>query len=482
MDPKISKALEGLKKELASIASENLRQVKELGDGSKDALEEMANLHKEIAALKKAEADRQAENSPAGKGGKQKKRRIGVGRQFVTSDGYKEWKSRKTIGSKNVPTQIDLDRSFFSKKTTEDYIGEENAGALVVAMERPDIIEKRVSEPIVRSLVTVMPTTETNSVSAGREVETRVPTVKLTADEGIGTSVFAVDSVQGFRDQMPFNTFRLDNDTTTETLLIADGGIDEDALTITTTAVSTIACVTGNLCTGTAYSSTDEGQIVPRTYTKFEDYTVPVVDLYTDVPITKNKLNDVASLQDFVERKGMALTAEMEDLNIFYSEPLKSTQMTGIFYDTDVTEMKWSEQATGTKIFDFILNAMVALMKLNWKPTALVLEPDVWKELVKSKASDGHYLYLPSLNGSVPDTILDLALKPANTLLPTHGVIADWAMAMTLYDRETSSIEIGTSGDDLKRRMRTLVMGERIAFGIDSPEGVIRMIFDSAPT
>jgi HK97 family phage major capsid protein len=330
--------------------------------------------------------------------------------------------------------------------------------------------------PILRSLVEVLTTTETNLVKTDRESSERKPVATLTADEGIGTDVFAVNNTEGFDIVAPFNQITLDNGTLTENLVI--DAIDPAALTISTSAVSTIAMLTGDPIYGSRFTTTAEGLISPQGSIVFADYDVDIVDLVIFVTTTLDKLRDVPALESLINNRLLAWLGEMEDVNGFYGAGTTGT-MTGIFQDSAVAEINYSSEPAGSNIWDFIMSGYYNIAGANYRADAVVVHPDEHEKLVKMKASDGHYLFMPSLAGDAPSSVFTMRLEMSNLLSSGDGVIADWRMGCTLYDRERGELEIGTTGSQLRQRKRDIIASERIGFGIESPNALQRLKFNA---
>lgn len=468
--------LESLQSDLIPLIKENSEKIKNHGQGSEEILKKMGGIATEMDKIKASLAEIEASKAPASRGTKNSRGGRSIGRRFTQSDAYKAW--RKTKGVHSVPNSDKAEVGTLFEKAVSISVGDETAGDLVLPYYRPGIVEKPKFMPFVRDLVTVLPVASSDVVKTDREASEWEIATQLTAVAPIGTSVFSVKNTQGFDNDSPFKEITLNNGSAEESLLI--NSIDHDTMKITTTAVSTIAMAADDAIYASAYTPTIEGALVPQQVSRFEDYDVPIVDLFTSTNVTLNKLRDVTGLEDAINRRALSSVARMEDINCLYGTG-GSGKMTGIFNDAGVTELAWSAQTAGTNAFDFFLNAYYALAGKNFTPTALVVNPAVHKLFVDMKASDGHYLFLPSLSDAATSTAFAIRFMWSNSLLATHGVLADWDAAMTIYDREQAEISIGNANDDFTRRRKTILAGERVGFGIELPSGVIRLIFDSAP-
>lgn len=482
----VNKRIAELSKSLAPLLEANQKSIADHGVGLDGVIEAISKFGAEVTDLtgKQAHlttevAGMQAAGSAAAKA--TPKRPRSLARRIAEDKVVQSWmKSRGTDACR-----IEVGPLWSQK---EDVIGPSDVDAtdiIVPQFVRPPIA---IAQPmaIMRSLCTVLPTTETNLVNVGKESEFNKLITGLTADEGIGSSTFAVVNANGFDDYAPFSTITLDNGTTTEVLTIDTAGVDIDAKTLTTTAVSTIALTVANgSIRGTRYRPTPAGLVAPRSNKKFIDKKIPIVDLDSKMVVTLNQLNDVPSLETTLRQNLLTALAEMEDVNFFYANGNGISTMQGVYFDPALitSTTLWSAQTAGTSLLDFIINQFYDIVQTdNYIPNTVLVSPDVHRDLVKLKASDGQYIFWSqATEGAAPSNVFAMRLMMTNTLVAQSCIVADFATAFYIADRESAEVEIGRENDQLSLRERTLLAVERVGFGVVKPEAARLLTMDSKP-
>lgn len=349
-----------------------------------------------------------------------------------------------------------------------------NVSAGVYPMYRPDIVETPRRIPVLRSLVPVVPTTSTDSVISTREVTRRRLFTLLDGAVASGNSSFVVDNIEGFSSVAPFNTLTLDNGSATESLTIQS--VTRATRTIVTTANSTINMADNDKIYASNIIITAEGYAAPSSLVTLANYTVPICRLTTNIKASLEKLRDIATAEDYINRHLMDLMVDAEDTNFLYGPGGSSpNKIKGLFVDSDVTT---ATRTGSTTALDHILSQIYALANNNYIPTATLVSVNTHKTLAQLKDSTGNYLlWMSQGNGGMADRLNITRLVMTNMLQSAHGVVADWTRACTIYDREAAEITVHEVGNDALEHQRTLLAGERVGFGIERPSGVICMSF-----
>lgn len=348
-----------------------------------------------------------------------------------------------------------------------------NVSDAVRPFYRPDIVENPRRMPVMRRVVPTVPTTATDSVISTRESARRRLAAKLTATANSGSTTFTVDNIQGFEATAPFNSFTLDNGTSTETLTIQS--INRTTGVITTTAASTINMAIGDYVYAANFIVTAEGQVAPRGLVELANYTVPICRIASHVKASLEKLRDITSAEDYINRNLGDLIADSEDLQFFYGLGGTSpSRIKGIWNDSDVAT---SARGSATAL-DHILNNIYDLADNNYTPTAALVSVSVHKSLATLKDSTGNYmLWMSQGNGGMAPRLNVVDLVMTNMLTSGHGVIADFSRACTIYDREQADISIHEVGNDALEHQRTILASERVGFGIERPLAIKKLTF-----
>ena len=413
-------------------------------------------------------ADIEAKAAGGGRSSANDNERRTVGRQFVESDNYKNFLT--AAGKREYLAPVSVKR-FWGKSQREIKASNEmdttNYGSAVVPFYQEGIITVPKRMPLLRRLCQVIPVGNTNSVIMDREVAEYDHAAKLTALANIGATSLTVNNAAGFRTVAPFNELTLDNGTDTEVVTISAVNTTTNVLTVSAT---TIAMAAGDRVSARAYGTTAEGLLAPSSFEQLEDYTVQIGRLATQLKINIDVLSDVNQAEAFIQDRLLARHGRNEDLNFIYGDG-NSNKIKGIFQDTDVPTETY---ASGTTL-DFLIDVAYGLAEEDYIATAIAVHPRAHKKVVKTKGSDGHYIYLPSATDGAPDRVYAIPFLWSNQLATTQGIAGDFMMGCKILDREDGTVEAGTVDDDFTRFKRTLIASSRVGFGIPLPRAIRKL-------
>lgn len=339
----------------------------------------------------------------------------------------------------------------------------------------PGLVEFPKLMPMIRLLVPAMATTETNLIKLDREKQELPLVARVTAVSNIGDTTINVDNVTGFSTSTGWATVYLDNgsdpvETNTVTTITADSSGDgSGVLTVTATG---IALAVGDRVYAQRFGVTPEGDLAPRSLDEYEDYEVAVAELSTFVRANAVKLSDITYLEQFIERRLLNRIARMEDLHCFYG-PGGTGKIKGIFADTAVAE----STRTGGTYQDHIIGGIYSVWGRYYQPMDVVVALSIHQALTTAKDSTGRYLFWSDQQAGTPMQMHVARLHGHNQLSATHGVVGDFGMACTIFDREDAQVEIGYNNDDMQRRKKTILAYERLAFAIEQPNALQRLVF-----
>lgn len=385
----------------------------------------------------------------------------------VTPDGKSE------LGSFfNRAERMSLHSNSLEIKAPGEWSGDA-VSAGVRPMYRPDIVEAPRRMPVMRTLAPTVPTTATDSVISTREVSRRRLAAKLTAQANSGATTFTVDNIQGFEATAPFNSLILDNGSTTETLTIQS--INRTTGVITTSTASSINMAVGDYVYAPNFVITAEGQVAPRGLVELANYTVPICRIASHVKASLEKLRDIVSAEDYINRNLSDLIADSEDLQFLYGLGGSSpSRIKGIWNDSDVAT---SARGSATAL-DHILNNIYDLAENNYTPNAALVSVSVHKSLATLKDSTGNYLlWMSQGNGGMAPQLNVVRLIMSNMLTSGHGLIGDFTRACTIYDREQAEVSVHEVEKDALEHQRTIIASERVGFGIERPLALKKLTF-----
>jgi HK97 family phage major capsid protein len=132
-------------------------------------------------------------------------------------------------------------------------------------------------------------------------------------------------------------------------------------------------------------------------------------------------------------------------------------------------------QGKGTdNVLDAIFKARTQI-RVNGKgrPGAVLLHPNDWqgirlaRENVATGTLGSYLMGPPSQAGAV--TVWGLPVVESEAITENTGLIGDFTMGCTLYDREQAAIRVGTIDDQFVRNMQTILAELRAAFVVYRP-------------
>lgn len=382
-----------------------------------------------------------------------------------------------SIWGKTLSTPADLVERIIKaglEGKTVDF-DDDSVGTGVNPQYIPGLVEFPKLMPLIRMLCPAMATTETNLIRLDREKAELPLVARVTAVSNIGDTTINVDNVSGFSTASGWTAIYLDNgsdpvETNAVSAVTPDSSGDgSGVLTVTATG---IALAVGDRVYAQRFGVTPEGDLAPRSLDEFEDYEVPVCELSSFVRANAVKLSDITYLEQFIERRLLNRQARMEDLHCFYG-PGGTGKIKGIFADSAVNS---STRTSGT-YQDHIIAGIYSVWGRYYQPQDCVVSLGIHQALTTAKDSTGRYLFWSDQQAGAPMQMHVVRLHGHNQLTATHGVLGDFATACTIFDREDAQIEIGYNNDDMQRRKKTILAYARLAFAIEQPNALQRLVF-----
>lgn len=186
------------------------------------------------------------------------------------------------------------------------------------------------------------------------------------------------------------------------------------------------------------------------------------------IPITNRMLDDAPAMRGIVDsRLLLGLDIKIEDQII--SGGGTGEDFTGILNAGIQTQALGSDN-----VVDAIFKARTKVRVTgHGRPTAVVLHPNdfqavrLLRENVAS-ATLGQYLMGPP-NESGPTTIFGMPVVESEGLTENTGLVGDFSMGVSLFDREQSAIRVGTIDDQFVRNMQTILAEMRAALIVWRP-------------
>jgi HK97 family phage major capsid protein len=133
-----------------------------------------------------------------------------------------------------------------------------------------------------------------------------------------------------------------------------------------------------------------------------------------------------------------------------------------------------------TKI-DTLRKAKLELATRDYVADGIILNPTDWDEIEGTKDADGRYIY-GDPSRMLQSTIWGLPIVVTNTLPSGSFVVAQFAVASTLWDREDMSVAVSTEDStNFQTNMVTIRCEERLAHVVYLPRAIVRGTFTNSP-
>lgn len=332
--------------------------------------------------------------------------------------------------------------------------------------------------PVLRQLCMQQTTTMTDSVQDDRETDSAVLAGVVDVAQTSGNNTLVVEEIEGFSNASPFNVVRIKR-VAGATLTMTIQTVTESTRTLTFTGNLTADVAKGDLVLAIGGLQTDEGALVPLSYDEITAKTFPLVKFGGAKKVTVEKLADIARFAAWIERRLLRNVGQQEALNFYYGPGGSATRMTGLFADTDITQLTL-DTANLEPLLDLFVRSFYDIVDSDYVPTDTIVSTAIHQRLTKLKMTTGDYLLWNAMSGGGPGERVHMTrLHMDRALVATHAVMGAFGEAITLHDSQQAVIEVGTEDKDLRKRKRTVVATERVAMAVNYPSAIRWLI---APT
>ena len=232
--------------------------------------------------------------------------------------------------------------------------------------------------------------------------------------------------------------------------------IREDTYTINAAMVAEASATTGT------------SGLKPESALAYSTQTATVRTLAHWIPVTNRMLDDAPAMRGIIDsRLLLGLDIKLED-------QVLTGGGTGEDF-TGILNAGIQSQALGSdNVVDAIFKARTKVRVTgHGRPTAVVLHPNdfqavrLLRENVAS-ATLGQYLMGPP-NEAGPTTIFGMPVVESEGLTENTGLVGDFSMGASLFDREQGAIRVGTIDDQFVRNMQTILAEMRAALVVWRP-------------
>lgn len=218
-----------------------------------------------------------------------------------------------------------------------------------------------------------------------------------------------------------------------------------------------------------------EGAQKPESNLSFALETAPVRTIAHWIQASKQILDDVPALLAYIEAR-MIYGLDVVEEEQLLSGDGTGANITGFLsqatpYDTGRT------QPDDTRI-DIVRRSMTQVRLAEYRADAIILHPDDWEQIELTKTDDGGYVW-GNPSGLLGPRLWGLPVIESTALEPGEFVVGAFGLAATLWDRETTVIDLSTDDrDNFIKNMLTIRAEKRIALTVERPEALVYGEFD----
>jgi HK97 family phage major capsid protein len=213
---------------------------------------------------------------------------------------------------------------------------------------------------------------------------------------------------------------------------------------------------------------TGEGSEKPKSSFKLEAKDAPVRKIATHLKVSDEMLEDVAGLSGYISTRGVTKYRLKEDQQLLYGTGA-GNQIKGLTEEA----ASWSKQIDNpvNNLYDAFVDGAAQLANRNYMPSAGMVHPTDWYNLITEKDSDGQYI-VPDLirQGLAPAQLAGIPVIKNTAVTKGDILIANFAQMATLYDRRSVSVRFFEQNeDDAINNLITVVIEGRLALPVYLP-------------
>lgn len=448
-----TKKVEGLEAELKSIS---------------DAFEELKGMGEEVNEIK-SRLDRPGGGDP------QRKGRQSPGVAFSESDEFKSFIDQRE--QKSSPHELGSLSNLLAERksplTSEEGVWG-GGGILIEPQTIPGILTEPQRQIRFRDLVNVQ---QVNSDAVRYVMETGFANLyaRLAANVIAGATTVELDTEDGTGVAGFFagQTVIVGG----ETHVIAEGGVDAAADTITLTTALAGAHNAGTEVISDQIGGTPHGGRKPMSSIRFDDMVGNIITIAHWIAAHRQTLEDAPQLQNMVNTRLLfGLEMALEDQALYGTA--SSTTLLGIFNTpgvqdvgtrtgTDPNGNNWTE-------IDWLRKAMTRAMIAEYPVNGFMVNPLNWEAIELAKDSQGRYLWMTVTEGGVR-RLFGVPVAVSTSVRAGDFLTGAFGLGATLLDRQQANIRISDSHAHFFIENMLAILAEvRVGLILPRPESLIK--------
>lgn len=445
------------------------KHTEEINEISSQMAKLKGEINEEFVAIK-AEASR----SGSGARGASLK---GLGEMVTASKAYESLVEAANHTKSGIDFTVDIPEGFAKHAARAQYLKDLTSGAgsmgdLVVGDRQP-MISSPVRRFRMRDLLGGGVTTS-NSIEYVEETGFYELYTTVVSGAGAGTNTAVVDNGSGL---FPGQALRFDRSGADETMTVQSVGtvnVTTGNATVTFTANFGSTHAAGADITATTFVYTPETYLRPIAEMEIDLLTAPVKTLATGISASRQILDDAPMLESHVRNRLMQAMMLSEEQQYLYGTGA-GPEIQGIMTHTRTQTYSRSSVPSDEKV-DAIRRAMTLGRLSEYEMTGVVAHPSDWEDIVLTKGTDGHYLWVNVPTGNGQTQLWNLPVVETTAINAGSALVGAFGIGAKVYDRQQSSIRVFDQHKDYAQRgMIYIQANNRHGLTIDRPESFVNV-------
>jgi len=304
-----------------------------------------------------------------------------LGDTLIESEAFKRMKANGERTS--APVNVKSFAPYFDGKALSSAAG---SGAALINPER--VAEMMTLPPAPSRLRSLIPTVPMQAGSVEFVKETNFYELHTLTTASSSSTTLEVSNTAGFYDGQTVTIARAGGGAST-TAVVATGGVDADALTVTMVAITGAAVPEESEVTSTTFVFTAETVLKPTAEATYSLVTEPAKTLAHWMPASRQILDDSAGLRAHIDQRLVEGLVLSEERQLLYGAG-GSDQISGILADADIN--LHAPGSTETRL-DSLRKAMTLCSLAHMPADGIVLHPSDWEAIELAKDDDARYLW-----------------------------------------------------------------------------------------
>jgi HK97 family phage major capsid protein len=212
-----------------------------------------------------------------------------------------------------------------------------------------------------------------------------------------------------------------------------------------------------------------EGVTKAQSSITFEQYNVPITTVAHWLKISNQLLADAPAVVAYIDSRLRDGLEQKIDAQLIIGNGT-APALSGF---TDAGNFTAFTPTTGATLADSINKAKYQMWAAGYVPDTVIVNPADWGTLerLREGAGTGMYLYgtpgtPASMNPFGVQVVLSANLPVGNMLITAMRSCA------TLFERQSSTVELGYAGSDFTDNLITMRAEQRLGLGCDRPGGI----------